>query len=142
MIETMRSTRDWSKAALGSNRAVSRAEALLLFSEFGATWTSVVLEKIDDSLTHGQPLAGKMRGLHAPTMKALDKNPRRVDRDSILAYMRSSLTLKTPSLVKGAPPRARARANAATPNACACARLFIFGPSFFPTPLSSNSNSN
>ena len=97
MIETMRSTRDWSKAALGSKRAASRAEALLLFGAFGAKGTSIVLEKIDDSLIHGQPLADKVRGLHASTMKALDRNFRRVGHESILAYMRSSLTMKAPS---------------------------------------------
>ena len=109
MIETMRSTRDWSKAALGSKRAVSRAEALLLFGAFGATWTSVVLEKIDDSLTHGKPLTNKVRRLHASTLKAVGKDFRSVDRRSLLAYMRSSFTAKAPSLMKGAPPRARAR---------------------------------
>ena len=122
MIETMRSTRDLSKAALGSNRAVSRAEALLLFSEFGATWTSVVLEMIGDSLTHGKPLTSKARGLHAPTLKAVDKNLRRVDRESTLAYMRPSLAVKAPSLVKGAPPRARARAPTRLPPTHARAR--------------------
>ena len=69
-------------------------------------------------------------------MKVLDKNLRGVDRESILAYMRSSLTVKAPSLVKGAPPRARARANAATPSTCARVRLFIFDPSSFPSRLS------
>ena len=42
VTEIMRSTRDWSKAALGSKRAASRAEALLLFGAFGAKGTSRV----------------------------------------------------------------------------------------------------
>ena len=62
-----------------------QSEALLLFGAFGAKGTSVVLEKIDDSLTIRKPLTSKVRGLHAPTTKALDKNPRRVDRGRIFA---------------------------------------------------------
>ena len=107
-----------------------------MFGAFGAKWTSTFLGKIGDSLTHGKPLTSKVKGLRASTLRALDKNLRRANCESIPAYMRPSRTVKASSILKGAPLRARARANAATPSAHARVRLFISGPSSFPTPLS------